>query len=103
MGKGVTATNLEKIAIIAGERNVTFAQALQYIDMFAQRIPSSGDNRIIVFSENSEGWIYAFFSIWQQGGVAVPVDASSTVSDLRISCATVLLTASGPRSIMCLS
>lgn len=81
MGKGVTATNLEKIAIIAGERNVTFAQALQYIDMFAQRIPSSGDNRIIVFSENSEGWIYAFFSIWQQGGVAVPVDASSTVSD----------------------
>ena len=81
MGKGVTATNLEKIAIIAGERNVTFAQALQYIDMFAQRIPSSGDNRIIIFSENSEGWIYAFFSIWQQGGVAVPVDASSTVSD----------------------
>ena len=81
MGIGVTATNLEKIAIIAGERNVTFAQALQYIDMFAQRIPSSGDNRIIVFSENSEGWIYAFFSIWQQGGVAVPVDASSTVSD----------------------
>lgn len=81
MGNGVTATNLEKIAIIAGERNVTFAQALQYIDMFAQRIPSSGDNRIIVFSENSEGWIYAFFSIWQQGGVAVPVDASSTVSD----------------------
>ena len=72
---------MEKIAIIAGERNVTFAQALQYIDMFAQRIPSSGDNRIIVFSENSEGWIYAFFSIWQQGGVAVPVDASSTVSD----------------------
>ena len=37
--------------------------------------------QFIVFSENSEGWIYAFFSIWQQGGVAVPVDASSTVSD----------------------
>ena len=81
MRKGVTSTNLEKIAIIAGERNITFAQALQYIDMFAERIPSSEGNRIIVFSENSEGWIYAFFSIWQQGGVAVPVDASSTVSD----------------------
>ena len=81
MRKGVTPTDLEKIAIIAGERNITFAQALQYIDMFAERIPSSGNNRIIVFSENSEGWIYAFFSIWQQGGVAVPVDASSTVSD----------------------
>ena len=39
MRKGVTPTDLEKIAIIAGERNITFAQALQYIDMFAERIP----------------------------------------------------------------
>ena len=30
----------------------------------------------------SEGWIYAFFSIWLNQGIAVPVDASSTVSDL---------------------
>ena len=82
MRKGVNSTYLEKTAIIAGERNVTFAQALQYIDMFAEFSPVGEDKRTIVFSENSEGWIYAFFSIWQQGGVAVPVDASSTVSDL---------------------
>lgn len=81
MQKRATTTILEKTAIIAGERNVSFAQALRYIDMFAQQIPSSEQKRIIVFSENSEGWIYAFFGIWQQGGVAVPVDASSTVSD----------------------
>ena len=81
MHKSTNPTNLEKTAIIAGERNVTFTQALRYIDMFAQQIPSSENKRIIVFSENSEGWIYAFFSIWQQGGIAVPVDASSTVSD----------------------
>lgn len=73
--------NLEKTAIIAGERNISFARALQYIDMFAGQIPSSDQKRIIVFAENSEGWIYAFFGIWQQGDVAVPVDASSTVSD----------------------
>ena len=81
MQKRVTPSLLEKTAIIAGKRNVSFALALRYIDMFAQQIPSSEQKRIIVFSENSEGWIYAFFSIWQQGGVAVPVDASSTVSD----------------------
>ncbi|MBO7069642.1 MAG: AMP-binding protein [Bacteroidaceae bacterium] len=73
---------MEKIAIIAGERQVTFAKALQYIDVFSELTPSGNDKRVIVFSENSEGWIYAFFSIWQQGGIAVPVDASSTVSDL---------------------
>ena len=81
MQKRITPSLLEKTAIIAGKRNVSFALALRYIDMFAQQIPSSEQKRIIVFSENSEGWIYAFFSIWQQGGVAVPVDASSTVSD----------------------
>lgn len=82
MQKGATSMDFEKTAIIAGERTVSFAQALQYIDMFAEQTPSENDNRIIVFSENCEGWIYAFFSIWQQGAVAVPVDASSTVSDL---------------------
>ena len=81
MQKRATSMNLEKTAIIAGERNISFAEALQYIDMFAGQIPSSDQKRIIVFGENSEGWIYAFFGIWQQGGVAVPVDASSTVSD----------------------
>lgn len=81
MQKGVNSINPEKTAIIAGERNISFGQALRYIDMFAQQIPSSENKRIIIFSENSEGWIYAFFSIWQQGAVAVPVDASSTVSD----------------------
>ena len=81
MGKGVTSVNLEKTAIIAGERNISFARALQYIDVFAEQMPSGNDKRIVVFSENSEGWVYAFFSIWQKGAVAVPVDASSTVSD----------------------
>ena len=81
MGKGVTSINLEKTAIIAGERNISFARALQYIDVFAEQMPSGNDKRIVVFSENSEGWVYAFFSIWQKGAVAVPVDASSTVSD----------------------
>ena len=81
MGKGVTSIDLEKTAIIAGERNISFARALQYIDVFAEQMPSGNDKRIVVFSENSEGWVYAFFSIWQKGAVAVPVDASSTVSD----------------------
>ena len=81
MQKRATSIDLEKTAIIVGERNVSFAGALQYIDMFAEQIPSGNDKRIVLFGENSEGWIYAFFGIWQQGAVAVPVDASSTVSD----------------------
>lgn len=78
----VQCSMLEKTAIIAGERSVSFAQALQNISCFAELTPRGEDRRVVIFAENSEGWIYAFFSIWQNGGVAIPVDAGSTVSDL---------------------
>ena len=55
MQKGATSMDLEKTAIIAGERNITFGRALQYIDKFAEQVPSGIDKRVVVFSENSEG------------------------------------------------
>lgn len=71
-----------KIAIIAGEREVTFAEVLQRIHLFAQASPKGKDCKSIVFSENREGWIYAFFSAWENHTIPVPVDASSTVQDV---------------------
>ena len=72
----------KNIAIMAGERNITYIQLLDYINLFSKYTPQGKGNKTLVFSENREGWIYAFFSIWQNKGVAVPVDASSTVSDV---------------------
>lgn len=72
----------KNIAIMAGERNITYTQLLDYINLFSKYTPQGKGNKTLVFSENREGWIYAFFSIWQNKGVAVPVDASSTVSDV---------------------
>lgn len=69
-------------AIIAGEHIVSFPELNQRINLFATHTPSGEGCKTIVFSENREGWIYAFFSIWRNGGIAVPVDASSTVSDV---------------------
>lgn len=72
----------KNIAIMAGERNITYTQLLDYINLFSKYTPQGKGNKTLVFSETREGWIYAFFSIWQNKGVAVPVDASSTVSDV---------------------
>lgn len=71
-----------KIAIIAGERNVGYTELLDRINLFAKNTPVAEGEKTIIFSENREGWIYAFFSVWQNRGLAVPVDASSTVPDL---------------------
>lgn len=70
------------IAIISGERNITFSELLQRIALYSRKAPMKAGERILIFSENREGWIYAFYSVWASHGIAVPVDASSTVSDV---------------------
>ncbi len=74
--------DLNKIAIIAGEHNVTYSELLQRVAQFARKTPKGKQTKTIVFSENREGWAYAFFSVWLNEGIAVPVDASSTASDV---------------------
>ena len=74
--------DLNKIALIAGEHNVTYSELLQRVAQFARKTPKGKDTKTVIFSENREGWAYSFFSVWLQEGIAVPVDASSTVGDV---------------------
>lgn len=72
----------ERIAIIAGEREITFNEMLQHASHFAAQSPKGADAKSIIFSDNREGWLYALYGVWAAKGIVVPVDASSTVSDL---------------------
>ena len=74
--------DLNKIAIIAGEHNVTYSELLQKVAQYAKKTPKGKQTKTLIFSENREGWAYSFFSVWQNEGIAVPVDASSTASDV---------------------
>ena len=74
--------DLNKIAIIAGEHNVTYSELLQRVAQYAKKTPKGKQTKTLIFSENREGWAYSFFSVWQNEGIAVPVDASSTASDV---------------------
>lgn len=71
-----------KTAIIAGERRISYSELLQKITIFSQIHVASPRSRQIILAENREAWIYAFFGIWHQNGIAVPVDASSTPHDI---------------------
>lgn len=70
------------IAIISGERNITFSELLRRIQLYSLHTFCNEGDRTVIFAENREGWIFAFFSVWACQGIAVPVDASSTASDL---------------------
>lgn len=74
--------DFNKTAIITVNGNISYRSMLQHIDHFALHTPKGKDAKTIIFSENREGWIYAFFSVWKNGGIAIPVDASSTAHDL---------------------
>lgn len=75
---------------MSGERDVTYKQLLDYINLFAQQFPkettsertANNLSKTLIFSENREGWLFAFYSVWQNRGIAVPVDASSMVDDV---------------------
>ena len=71
-----------KIAIITEDEEITYSQLLMHINRFSQFTPKGERTKCIIFSENRKGWIYAFFSVWQNKGIAIPVDATSTVDDL---------------------
>lgn len=71
-----------KIAIISGDKEITFSGMLQRASLFAKHTPQQRGAKTLILSENREGWIYALYSIWKNRGIVVPVDASSTVHDV---------------------
>lgn len=74
--------NYNKVAIVTSDREISYSEMMRRITMFASHSPKGQDKKIVVFSENREGWIYALFAGWTNNSVVVPIDAGSTVEDV---------------------
>ncbi len=75
--------SLDRIAIMSSGKDVTYQEMLQHVSVFGSHTKELNPKKTIIFSENRIGWVYAFFSVWQNRSIAVPVDATATVSDLE--------------------
>ena len=75
--------SLDRIAIMSSAGDVTYREMLQHVSVFGSYTKELNPKKTIIFSENRIGWVYAFFSVWQNRSIAVPVDATATVSDLE--------------------
>lgn len=75
--------NLDKIAIMSSAGDVTYQEMLQHVSVFGSHTKELNPKKTVIFSENRIGWVYAFYSVWQNRSTAVPVDATATVSDLE--------------------
>ncbi|HEY4787167.1 MAG TPA: AMP-binding protein, partial [Bacteroidales bacterium] len=75
-------------ALLIGEKTVTYSRLIQKIHLFSETLEGK-QGRAIIFSENREGWAYAFWAIWHAGMVPVPVDflsAAGTVNYVINDC-----------------
>ena len=63
--------------------DVTYQEMLQHVSVFGSHTKELNPSKTVIFSENRIGWVYAFYSVWQNRSIAVPVDATATVSDLE--------------------
>ena len=73
---------IDRTAIITPTEEISYAEMLANIRKYAQYVSMEKGAKTIVFAENCVEWIYSFFSIWQNRGIAIPVDASSTADDV---------------------
>ena len=75
--------SLDRIAIMSSAGDVNYQEMLQHVSVFGNHTKELNPSKTIIFSENRIGWVYAFYSVWQNRSIAVPVDATATVSDLE--------------------
>lgn len=74
--------DFERVAIVSAIGDIGYTELLDRVNQFASYTCKQKGCKTIIFSENRPGWIYAFFAVWQNEGIVVPVDASSTPSDV---------------------
>ncbi len=71
-----------KTALIHNDENISYSSFLLSIRRFAGLLDIRKGDRVIIFSENRPEWVYAFYSIWNKKGIAVPVDFLSTPNEV---------------------
>lgn len=71
----------EGIAISYGERKISYKDFFQKVNLFSLAFQNKSGHAVI-YSDNRVGWVYAFYSVWQNRMIPVPVDFLSKKDDL---------------------
>src|SRR5512147_16013 len=71
-----------KTAFQLRDKAIPYSELIQKIHFVSDKLEGK-QGRAILFGENSEAWIYAFYACWKKGIVPVPVDFLSVASDLN--------------------
>lgn len=68
----------ERVSLVQGEREISFAELVRYIDLVAGELVRRGlrpGGRVMLLAGNSPEWVAVFWAVFRAGGVAVPGNA----------------------------
>ncbi len=69
-------------AFIHKDDHISYKQFKDQVKKYASLLDINLEDRVSIFSENRPEWAYALFSIWEKGGIAVPIDFMSTPDEV---------------------
>jgi long-chain acyl-CoA synthetase len=72
----------QRTAIVSEKESISYNQLVQHIRLFSE-LTQNLNGHAIICSENSKGWVFAFYSLWKNGLVPVPVDCLSSKKDIE--------------------
>lgn len=72
----------DRTAIVTADDEISYARMLEQVRQYARYTPGDKGAKTLILAENCVEWIYSFLSVWQNSGIAIPVDASSTAGDV---------------------
>lgn len=88
--------NENKIAVTFGSEQLTYNQLFGKIDYFSKLHKISAGDHIVLFMKNRPAWIYSFYAILKNKGIAVPIDylsAPHEVAHILMDC--------NPKAVFC--
>ncbi len=72
----------DKCAVVSGDLQITYSQLKQNILVYSDLYKNHNAKRVAIFSENSLGWMYAFYSGWHNKATMVPIDFMATEEEV---------------------
>lgn len=66
--------DFNKTALIYRGQQISYAETISKVNRFASSYKLNKGERVAIFAENRPEWIYAYFSVWRNQGIAVPID-----------------------------
>jgi long-chain acyl-CoA synthetase len=75
-------SNKKGTAIKYKKESISFSTLFSKIHQFSELYEIEDKENVVIFSENRLAWIYAFYSIWNNSGVVIPIDYLSTTKEI---------------------